>query len=165
MSAINRVLTEDGKKSIDLTTNILSIWFTFSMFSNFHALLVEMKIPESTVKIIEYELHRTRTLDEEKRKTDKQKMALISAKQHRLLYYSCHLLLNLCEDLSIELQLIRKNLIRNLIGIFKYSDVDVRVMVMEFICKLSIFSENKPIILKASKIRFSQDKHWMTDMI
>jgi hypothetical protein len=36
LSALSRTLREDGKKSIDLTINIISVFFSFSHFSQFH---------------------------------------------------------------------------------------------------------------------------------
>jgi hypothetical protein len=42
--ALARVLREDWKKSIDLTTNIVYTFFCFSTFSNFHRLLSKHKV-------------------------------------------------------------------------------------------------------------------------
>ena len=36
LAALSRTLREDGKKSIDLTINIISVFFSFSHFSQFH---------------------------------------------------------------------------------------------------------------------------------
>ena len=42
--ALARVLRDDWKKSIDLTTNIVYIFFCFSTFTNFHAILSKQKV-------------------------------------------------------------------------------------------------------------------------
>ena len=42
--ALSRVLRDDWKKSIDLTTNIIYIFFCFSTFSDFHRLLTQHKV-------------------------------------------------------------------------------------------------------------------------
>ena len=42
--ALARVLREDWKKSIDLTTNIIYIFFCFSTFSVFHKLILQHKV-------------------------------------------------------------------------------------------------------------------------
>jgi hypothetical protein len=40
LAALSRTLREDGKKSIDLTINIVSVFFSFSHFSQFHPVRV-----------------------------------------------------------------------------------------------------------------------------
>ena len=45
--ALARVLREDWKKSIDLSTNISYIFFCFSTFSDFHRTLVQHKVKNS----------------------------------------------------------------------------------------------------------------------
>ena len=42
--ALARVLREDWKKSIELTCNIIYIFFCFSTFSNFHKMLAQHKV-------------------------------------------------------------------------------------------------------------------------
>jgi hypothetical protein len=42
--ALSRVLRDDWKKSIDLTTNIMFFFFCFSTFSDFHRLLTQHKV-------------------------------------------------------------------------------------------------------------------------
>lgn len=48
--ALARVLREDWKKSIDLTTNIVYTFFCFSTFSNFHRLLSKHKVCDTHCK-------------------------------------------------------------------------------------------------------------------
>ena len=42
--ALSRVLRDDWRKSIDLTTNIIYVFFCFSTFSNFHKMLTRHKV-------------------------------------------------------------------------------------------------------------------------
>ena len=42
--ALTRVFREDWKKSLDLTVNIVYIFFCFSTFSQFHKLIVHHKV-------------------------------------------------------------------------------------------------------------------------
>ncbi|BES88591.1 kinesin-associated protein [Nesidiocoris tenuis] len=56
LSALGRVLREDYKKSIDLCTNILTIFHSFSVFTKFHPLILTYKIGSLSISIIEYEL-------------------------------------------------------------------------------------------------------------
>uniref|UniRef100_A0A0A9WXQ8 Kinesin-associated protein 3 n=4 Tax=Lygus hesperus TaxID=30085 RepID=A0A0A9WXQ8_LYGHE len=56
LSALSRVLREDFKKSIDLSTNILSIFHSFSVFTKFHPLILAYKIGSLSIGIVEHEM-------------------------------------------------------------------------------------------------------------
>ena len=58
LNAIFRTLREDYKKSMELTTNLLSIISSFAKYRDFHKLLVNNKICTLTMKIIDFELER-----------------------------------------------------------------------------------------------------------
>ena len=44
LSALSRVLREDWKKSIELSTNIVYIFFCFSTYSQFHHVILHYKV-------------------------------------------------------------------------------------------------------------------------
>lgn len=50
--ALARVLKEDWKKSIELSTNIVYIFFCFSTFSVFHKLLAQHKVRASLTIVV-----------------------------------------------------------------------------------------------------------------
>ena len=54
-----RVLREDGRKSVDLCINIVSVVFARSNFSQFHELVIEHHIGDLTMCVIDLELKRT----------------------------------------------------------------------------------------------------------
>ena len=56
VGALARVLREDWKKSTDLATNIIYVFFCFSSFSQFHGVISHFKIGALTMNIIEHEL-------------------------------------------------------------------------------------------------------------
>ncbi|KAK9510832.1 hypothetical protein O3M35_005532 [Rhynocoris fuscipes] len=58
LSALARVLREDYKRSLDLSTNIVSIFHSFSQFTQFHPLILQYKIGSLSIGIIEFELQR-----------------------------------------------------------------------------------------------------------
>jgi len=53
-----RVLREDWKKSTELTTNIVYIFFCFSTFSQFHAIIMQYKIGAMCMLVMENEIKR-----------------------------------------------------------------------------------------------------------
>lgn len=44
LSALSRVLREDWRKSMELSTNIVYVFFCFSTFSQFHHLILQYKV-------------------------------------------------------------------------------------------------------------------------
>ncbi|XP_069691639.1 kinesin-associated protein 3 isoform X2 [Periplaneta americana] len=58
LSALSRVLREDWKKSIELSTNIVYIFFCFSTYSQFHNVILQYKVGSLCMEVIDYELRR-----------------------------------------------------------------------------------------------------------
>ncbi|KAE8748254.1 hypothetical protein FOCC_FOCC005093 [Frankliniella occidentalis] len=58
LSALSRVLREDWRKSMELSTNIVYVFFCFSTFSQFHSLVLQYKIGSLCMEIIDFELRR-----------------------------------------------------------------------------------------------------------
>lgn len=50
--ALSRVLRDDWKKSIDLTTNIIYVFFCFSTFTDFHKMLTRHKVCTLTLTLM-----------------------------------------------------------------------------------------------------------------
>lgn len=65
LSALSRVLREDWKKSIELSTNIVYTFFCFSTFIQFHPFIQQYKVGSLCLEIIEYELNRYAQLKKE----------------------------------------------------------------------------------------------------
>nr|XP_012148768.1 PREDICTED: kinesin-associated protein 3 isoform X2 [Megachile rotundata] len=58
LSALARVLREDWRRSIELSTNIVYIFFCFSTYSQFHNIVLEYRIGSLCMDIIDFELNR-----------------------------------------------------------------------------------------------------------
>ncbi|XP_043259732.1 kinesin-associated protein 3 isoform X2 [Colletes gigas] len=58
LSALARVLREDWRRSIELSTNIVYIFFCFSTYSQFHNIVLEYRIGSLCMDIIDFELRR-----------------------------------------------------------------------------------------------------------
>lgn len=58
LSALSRVLREDWRKSLDLSTNIIYTFFCFSTYTHFHSVIVQYKIGSLCMDVIEHELKR-----------------------------------------------------------------------------------------------------------
>jgi hypothetical protein len=55
LSALSRVLREDWRKSLDLSTNIIYTFFCFSTYTRFHPVIVTYKIGSLCMDVIEHE--------------------------------------------------------------------------------------------------------------
>ena len=75
-------------------------------------------------------------------------------KQDRLLYLCFYLLLNLAEDMNMERMLCRNNLVRHLCRMLERSNVELLILAVMFLKKLSIYRENKDKMLKVILSQF-----------
>ena len=156
LEILSRVLSEDRKKSTELTLNIVEIFFTLSAFSQLHPLLLSNHMGELTMKVVALEMKRFDVRMEEARgrkRLDKSTQAFM-AKQDRLLFLSFFLLLNVSEDTHIEMKMKERDLIRTLIKALERSSAlapltasdmkdELAVLTLTFLKKLSVFEENK----------------------
>lgn len=58
VSALGRVLREDWKRSISLTTHLVFTFFCFSVYSRFHQVILKCKVGSICMDIIDFELRR-----------------------------------------------------------------------------------------------------------
>ncbi|XP_055375218.1 kinesin-associated protein 3 isoform X2 [Condylostylus longicornis] len=65
LSALSRVLREDWRKSLDLSTNIIYTFFCFSTYTKFHPVIVQYKIGSLCMDVIDYELRRYESMRNE----------------------------------------------------------------------------------------------------
>ncbi|GLC39950.1 Adenylyl-sulfate kinase (APS kinase), partial [Pleodorina starrii] len=163
LQTLSRVLREDGKRSIDLCTNIVSVFFSVSNFTQFHGLIMQNQVGALTMDLIDLEIKRTEhraaeegispamvaqkaleasqgqvTLSDREKKL----LALIQ-KQDRLLYIAFYMLLNLSEDIEVERKMKKKNIVVYLVKMLERSNVELLILATTFLKKLSIYKENK----------------------
>lgn len=153
LGALSRVLKEEGKYSMELVMNILYVFYSFSHFSQFHELIERYDVGSIVMKTIEYEHRRymeiMKSLNHPKtNKMREKKLYAMLAKQEKLLFVCFHILLNLAEDISVELKMKKKNIIPYLANMLMRDNVDLLVLTVTFLKKLSIFQENKNDMIK-----------------
>nr|XP_034300239.1 kinesin-associated protein 3 isoform X1 [Crassostrea gigas] len=161
VGALARVLREDWKKSTELATNIVYIFFCFSSFTQFHGVIVHFKIGALCMNIVEHELKKYDMWNEELQKKKKaagsdkdrkgkeeyekshQKYEGLVKKQEQLLRVAYYLLLNLAEDLKVEMKMRNKSIVAFLVKTLDRDNHELLILVVSFLKKLSIFIENK----------------------
>lgn len=163
LGALARVLSEDWRKSTELSTNIVYIFFCFSSFSQFHSVITHFKIGGLTMSILDNELKRFDNMKEELQKKQKliaesgsnagrlkdeyertkRKFGKLMEKQEQLLRVAFYLLLNISEDVKIEVKIRNKNVIPLLVRTLERCNVELLILAVSFLKKLSVFVENK----------------------
>ncbi|KAG8228826.1 hypothetical protein J437_LFUL008322 [Ladona fulva] len=58
LGALSRVLREEWRRSVELSTNIIYIFFCFSSFTQFHRIVIHYKVGSLCIEVIEHELRR-----------------------------------------------------------------------------------------------------------
>ncbi|KYM82410.1 Kinesin-associated protein 3 [Atta colombica] len=180
LSALARVLREDWRRSIELSTNIIYIFFCFSTYSQFHNIVLEYRIGSLCMDIIDFELCRYDQWKEDMEKRRKQfenttvsitvsesdikklkeeleksrkKFKSLTKKQEQLLRVAFYLLLNIAENaMEVERKMRKKNVIGMLIKTLDRTNTDLLILVVTFLKKLSIFRENKDLMIKENII-------------
>ncbi len=80
LNCLQRVLKEEWRRNIEVTTNLVYIFFCFSSFSQFHPLISHFKIGNLTLQIVEFELNRCETWQAELERRTKGSAANSTAK-------------------------------------------------------------------------------------
>ena len=159
LGALARVLREDGKKSVDLSINVLSVFFALSHFSQFHQFIAEHQIGDMSMKLLDLECRRTelrereegapvaqqmmRALENASRDPKEAKLVKVLKRQDKLLYVATYLLLNISEDVATERKMKRRNIVEYLVKILGRLNVELLILAVTFLKKLSIYKENK----------------------
>ncbi|KAK9302860.1 hypothetical protein QLX08_005265 [Tetragonisca angustula] len=218
LSALARVLREDWRRSIELSTNIVYIFFCFSTYSQFHNIVLEYRIGSLCMDIIDFELRRydqwkedmekrrrhfenttgltffstgndncdkkTKIVDDiwntdgpldyeikkrsneatvtvtendikklkEELEKNRKKFKSLIKKQEQLLRVAFYLLLNIAENMEVERKMRKKNVIGMLIKTLDRTNMDLLILVIAFLKKLSIFRENKDLMAEENII-------------
>ena len=160
LGALARVLAEDWKKSTELATNIIYIFFCFSSFSQLHPVVAHFQIGSLCMKIIEHELNAYEGWKDQVTKACKKdginsagskslqkaqkQLQQLTTKQEQLLRVAFYLLLNLAEDRKLEAKMHKKGIVSMLVkALDRHHNVELLILVLSFLKKLSIFVENK----------------------
>ncbi|GFT45194.1 kinesin-associated protein 3 [Nephila pilipes] len=162
LGALARVLREDGRKSIELSINIVHIFCCFSVFTQFHPVIAQHKVGSLCIDVVDNELKRYEQWTEEMAKKKSiidsgktnaaltneyeksfQKYVSLVKKQNQLLRVCFLLLLHIAEDKKVEYKMVNRGIISLLAKCLSRECPDLLTVVTSFLLKLSIFIENK----------------------
>lgn len=86
--------------------------------------------------------------------TKERKLITVIQKQDRLLYMCFYLLLNLAEDAAVERKMKRKGIVSHLLRMLERSNVELLILSVTFLKKLSIYKDNKDQMLKVCSLLY-----------
>ena len=177
LGALSRVLREEWRSSIDLTTNIIYIFFCFSTFTQFHPVILTHKIGSQVLDILQYEVTRhaqwssdlarrqkyleniktskdAEDIEREKSEVEtmNEKFQHFLQKQEQTLRVSIYLLLNLSEDIKVEEKMKRRGMAGLLVQLLARSNDELLILVISFLKKLSLYTENKEAMIAANTV-------------
>ena len=175
-----RVLREDGRRSADIAANISATFFALSNASAFHGLILGNRVGDATLRLIDLELRRAadrRTMrarlasprprdPRDPRDRDDvddvddvdafeaRRAATAERKRDALLYVAFRTLLNLAEDVAVERKMAKRDVVACLMEcVGTRDDVDLLVLCVTFLCKLSVRRENVEDMLRGANVR------------
>lgn len=192
--ALARLLREEGRKSIDLSSLIVGIFANLSVFSQFHSTITKFKVGSICLELIRIELEKEMSIFRELAETQKmmandnhltesfsinsaldksnafafsppqsqhngtalaagyeksiKKYQTLVAKQNLFLRAAFFLLLNLSADKNIEMKMASKGIVLLMVKVLERENwADLLNVVLLFLKKLSIYEENKEIMV------------------
>ncbi|EFO23129.1 hypothetical protein LOAG_05355 [Loa loa] len=152
MGALVRVLRDNWKKSFELATNIITMLYNFSIYTNFHQFLAHNKIGSLSMQIVDYGLKRWEAWRTEACHGDEcttRRLNLAICKQQQLTAACLNLLLNLAEDIKVEMKMVNRQIVALLSKCIQNQDAILPLLIsaINFLLKLSIYSENKEAMI------------------
>ncbi|KAI8427765.1 hypothetical protein MSG28_002188 [Choristoneura fumiferana] len=153
LSALSRVLREEWKRSIELSTNISEppksrIPEPKRRPKSGTWAVADVNIQKSRSLVSSYHEDLCNASDECLSKNDeeqmKRKLKTLSKRQEQLLRVAFYMLLNVADNVKVEEKMHKKDIVGLLIGAMeRHSNIDLLILIVSFLQKLSIFVENK----------------------
>jgi len=173
MGTVTRVLQEEYKKSMELSIYLLCCFYILSNYQANHEFLLQNKTGDTTMKIIEYQIHRFDIRMQDYFEKDKQidelparsqpaartdlekevkKLNKMILKQDKVLYIAFNTLLNLADDPKVEKKMVKRNIVGLLVRMLERNNGDLLVNTLYFLKKLSIIADNKDQMIEEGLI-------------
>lgn len=147
---------------MELASNIIYTFFCFSNYSHYHPLVTQCKVGDMCLKIADNELARVELLTNDLQKLESKsasnpkdaklvkeveqehrKFQSMIRKQDQLLFACFYTLMNLAEDMSIEVKMVKREIVKYLIILVERQTPELQLLAVTFLKKLSVFRENK----------------------
>jgi len=161
LDIISRTMKEEHKKNIELLLHILCFFYTFSFYEEFHQILFYHSIGETCLNIIEFQYakyvirkneikNKAYNTDISPKEYQKEldKFLFLVRKQDRILRLAFTILMHLAEDPKVELKMVKRDIVGFLVKNLDRNNVNLIIIILLFLKKLSIFAENKESMIR-----------------
>ncbi|KAI9328528.1 kinesin-associated protein-domain-containing protein [Obelidium mucronatum] len=135
---MENVLREDNKKSMELVTNIIYIFFCFSNFPQYHPFITANK-----VELHRFGLWSTGLQQLEAKCLQNSALNRELEKEHRKFQADDQETGSTSLYLSIEVKMVKRHIVQYLLTILDRETPELLVLTITFLKKLSVFKENK----------------------
>ena len=142
INAMTRVLKEEFKKDYDLTFYLLSVYKIFSSFSELQYVVIDNKIGDILLKILEQEEVR---MEKIKSIVKDSKVEQLERKQWRLVELVFQILYDLSANLNLEVKMVSRDILTSLSYFSKYYKMNATIV--RWLIKLSLVQDNREDIL------------------
>lgn len=159
---ISRTIKDEHKNSTELLIHLLGFFYTFSFYDEFHQLLVEHSIGETCMNIIEFQyakyvIRKNAIMKLEDSniairdfQKESDKFLFLVRKQDRILRLAFTILMHLAEDPKIEHKMVKKNIVSWLIKNLDRNNINLIVVILLFLKRLSIYDVNKEAMIHSN---------------
>jgi hypothetical protein len=159
LETISRTMKDEHKKKMELLIHLIAFFYTYSHYEEFHSMISQLKIGETCINIIEFQyakfiirrddiITKQRTLAAPSYQKELDKFLFLVRKQDRILRYAFTILMHIAEDISIEKKMIKKDIVSILVKNLNRTNINLIVVILLFLKKLSIYDVNKDAMIK-----------------
>jgi hypothetical protein len=160
LDIISRTLKDEHKKNIELLIHLLAFFYSLSFYEEFHQILLTQSIGDSCMNIIEFQYakyiirkneiirKKLNSINQREYIRDEDKFFFLVRKQDRILRMTFTILMHLAEDPKIEFKMVKRDIVGFLIKYLDRSNVNLLVVILLFLKKLSIYDINKEVMIK-----------------
>lgn len=156
LNVVSRTLRENHNIHSEFCIHLLCFFYGLSAYKNFHEILTNYEIGGACLTIIDFQLKKytvrkeglSLKLESPDFAKELEKFTFMIRKQDRILKLAFGLLLNLADNLKVERVLAKKEIATLLIKFLDRSNINLLVIILLFLKKLSIYEVNKNEIVK-----------------
>jgi len=162
LDIIARTLKDEHKKNMELSIHLLAFFYSISYYEEFHDFIISHSIGETCLNVIEFqyakfiirrneiilkenELMTTNPMGYQK---ELDKFLFLIRKQDRILRTAFTILMHLAEDQNVEKKMVKRDIIPLLVKNLDRTNINLIVVLLLFIKKLSIYDVNKDALIK-----------------
>jgi hypothetical protein len=158
LSAIARTMKDEHKKKMELLIHLLSFFYSYSYYEEFHPMLASLSIGETCMNIIDFQyakfiIRRNDIIAKQgtpEYQKELDKFLFLVRKQDRILRYAFTILTHLAEDPNIEKKMVKKNIVQVVVKNLDRTNINLIVVMLLFLKKLSIIDVNKDAMIKCN---------------